>query len=431
MPTAITVQDVSKRYRLSRTQGLETLREAIMHLGRLARGRREARPGDWIWALRDVSFAIEAGEVVGLVGRNGAGKSTLLKVLSRITPPTSGAVRVRGRVASLLEVGTGFHDELTGRENIYLSGCILGMPKSRTDAKLDAIVAFAEVDRFLDTPLKHYSSGMRLRLGFAVAAHLESDILLVDEVLAVGDGQFQRKCLQAMGDLQTAGRTVLFVSHNLAAVESLCSRAIWIDRGRIREDGPSTAVIQSYMSTFAAGEDTGSDLARIEDRQGTGDIRFTRIEFLDAEGTQPASVRSGDTFVLRLSFVAAREIVEPIFGVEVHTALGTMVAQIHTYNSGYEIPLLPAGAGHIDVRIDDLNLLPGSYSISLFAASYGHVFHDVLSHCSSLDVQPSSRYGLMRGITKNPIVGLSCRWRLGEGAPPAVRAPEGEATLSP
>jgi lipopolysaccharide transport system ATP-binding protein len=414
---AIAVEQLSKEYRLGGSRGTTMLREALVQLVRSPSKKKEEDAGRTLWALRDVSFEILTGEVVGIVGRNGAGKSTLLKILSRITQPTSGSARVRGRVASLLEVGTGFHEELTGRENVYLSGCLLGMPKKRIDAKLEAIVAFAEVERFLDTPIKHYSSGMRLRLGFAVAANLESDVLLVDEVLAVGDGEFQRKCLQAMGDLHATGRTVLFVSHNLAAVESLCSRAVWIDRGRLREDGPPKQVIQSYMSTFVRSEENTGDLREVPDRHGSGDIRFTKIEFLDAESGAPASIRSGDSFVVRLTYETRREIVQPIFGLEVHTSLGTMIAQIHTYNSGYDIPVLAAGPGYIDVRIDDLNLLPGSYSVSLFAANYGDIYHDVLPHCARLDVESSSRYGLMRGITKNPIVALPCRWTHGAGRP--------------
>jgi len=410
--TAISVEGLGKQYRLGQAQGANMLREALVQLARSPLRKKEATGRGSIWALRDVSFEVRPGEVVGIVGRNGAGKSTLLKILSRITRPTSGSASVCGRVASLLEVGTGFHEELTGRENVYLSGCLLGMPKKRIDARLEAILAFAEVERFIDTPIKHYSSGMRLRLGFAVAAHLESDILLVDEVLAVGDGEFQRKCLQAMGDLHCTGRTVLFVSHNLAAVESLCSRAIWINGGRLCADGAPTEVIRSYMATFAGADDGTTDLQAIPDRQGGGDIRFTKIEFLDADGREPALVRCGDSFVVRLSFVAAREVVEPIFGLELHTSLGTMVAQVHTYNSGFDIPALRAGAGHIDLRIDDLNLLPGRYSVSIFAANYGHIYHDVLQHCAALDVQPSTRYGLLRGITKNPIVALACRWRL-------------------
>jgi lipopolysaccharide transport system ATP-binding protein len=411
--TAIAVQGVGKQFRLGRSQGPAMLREVLMDLIRAPFAGSTPEDQQSIWALRDVSFSIETGEVVGIVGRNGAGKSTLLKVLSRITRPSAGSIRVRGRVASLLEVGTGFHEELTGRENVYLSGCILGMPKKRIDAKLDEIVAFAEVERFIDTPIKHYSSGMRLRLGFAVAAHLESDILLVDEVLAVGDGEFQRKCLRTMGDLHNTGRTVLFVSHNLTAVENLCSRAIWIDAGRVREDGTPSQVIQSYMGTFASTGDTARDLRDIEGRQGSGEIRFTQIEFLSRDRGLAASIRCGDPVAVRLHFEAAREVGTPIFGIDVHTAFGTLVAQVHTYNDDFTIPVLPAGPGFIDVRIESLNLVPGQYLLSLYAANLGHVYHDVLEHCTSIEVQPSTRYGLMRGM-KNPIVALESRWELGE-----------------
>jgi len=206
-----------------------------------------ADEGDVLWALREVSFEVDAGAVVGIVGRNGAGKSTLLKVLSQITEPTAGYVDLRGRVASLLEVGTGFHPELTGRENIYLNGAILGMSRREIDQSFDQIVAFAEVERFIDTPVKRYSSGMYLRLAFAVAAHLEPEILVVDEVLAVGDVQFQRKCTGKMADISRAGRTVLFVSHNIPAVRALCERVIWLDHGRVRMSGPTETVLREYL----------------------------------------------------------------------------------------------------------------------------------------------------------------------------------------
>lgn len=411
MAKAITVDAVGKQFRVGHTQGVSMLREVVMNLLRAPFSGSRGENGESVWALRDVSFAVEAGEVVGIIGRNGAGKSTLLKVISRITRPTAGTVRVRGRVASLLEVGTGFHEELTGRENVYLSGCILGMPKKRIDEKLDEIVAFAEVARFIDTPMKHYSSGMRLRLGFAVAAHLESDILLVDEVLAVGDGEFQRKCLQAMSDLHNTGRTVLFVSHNLTAVENLCSRAIWIDGGQVREDGTPLQVIESYMATFASSGGAGRDLRDISDRRGSGDIRFTQIEFLAADREDMTSIRCGDTVVVRLHFDTIREVAAPIFGIDIHTTLGTLVAQVHTYNDDFTIPTLPARRGFIDVRIESLNLMPGQYLLTLYAANYGHVYHDVLEHCTAIDVQPSLRYGLMRGM-KNAIVALECRWSL-------------------
>jgi lipopolysaccharide transport system ATP-binding protein len=412
--TAIAVENVSKQFQLGQSQGGTMLREALMNVFQSAWKRKEAEERKTLWALRDIDFRLKTGEVLGVVGRNGAGKSTLLKILSRITRPTSGAIRVRGKVASLLEVGTGFHEELTGRENVYLSGCILGMKKKRIDAKLDEIVAFSEIEQFIDTPIKRYSSGMKMRLGFAVAANLESDILIVDEVLAVGDGEFQRKCLQAMSDLHSSGRTVVFVSHNLAAVHSLCSRAIWIDRGRMKEDGRPSEVIKSYLAAFSTTDDVVRDLRAIADRSGSGDIRFTRMEILSADRSGPATVRCGDSFVVRLYFDAKRDVVEPIFGIDIWTSLGIMVAQVHTYNSGFAIPAVRAGAGYIDVRIEDLNVVPGRYTLSLFAANYGHIYHDVLPNCTAIEVQPSNRYGLMRGITHNPVVMFACNWEMGD-----------------
>jgi len=250
--TVITVERLSKRYLIGHEVRQDTLRDRLAHgagsLWRRLRGRRAARrEREEFWALRDVSFEVHRGDVLGVVGRNGAGKSTLLKVLSRITEPTAGGVRLRGRVASLLEVGTGFHPELTGRENVLLNGAILGMSRAEIQARFDEIVAFAEVERFLDTPVKHYSSGMYVRLAFAIAAHLEPDILIVDEVLAVGDVAFQKKCLGKMRDVaQGGGRTVLFVSHNLPVVRQVCGRAILLDQGRLVKDGPTHTVLSAY-----------------------------------------------------------------------------------------------------------------------------------------------------------------------------------------
>ena len=257
---AIIVDGLGKRYRLGKKQAkYRTLRDSMVEgVGepfRWARnilsgnGNGSASKGEWMWALKDVSFTIHRGEVVGIIGRNGAGKSTLLKILSQITDPSEGGADIHGRVGSLLEVGTGFHQELTGRENIYLNGAILGMARSDIQRQFDAIVAFAEVEQFVDTPVKHYSSGMYLRLGFAVAAHLQPDILLVDEVLAVGDAQFQKKCLNKMQEVGQQGRTVLFVSHNMPAITRICPRTILLDGGTIVADGPSNEVIGKYMHT--------------------------------------------------------------------------------------------------------------------------------------------------------------------------------------
>jgi len=411
MATAISADNISKQYRLGELHRSLSLREALTNVARRLVTRQRSHI-ETIWALKDISFTIQEGEVVGIIGRNGAGKSTLLKVLSKITYPTSGRMRVRGRVASLLEVGTGFHDELTGRENILLNGSILGMKKREIEAKLDSIVEFADVEQFLDTPVKRYSSGMRLRLGFAVAAHLEPDALLVDEVLAVGDAGFQKKCLGAMGNLHTSGRTVLFVSHNLAAVENLCPRVLWIDKGRIRADGDSRSVIQSYLSTFAESQGAGTDLRTVEHRKGSGDIRCTRMELLGRDGKPLPVVRSGDELVIRLHYQAFRRIQEPHFGIEVYTNMGTLITSINTWTTGFNIASLHPGEGHIDAHVNSLNLNPDRYYLSLWLASVGPRYYDQLDHCTALDVEPADVNRSGRSMTKSfGIVFLPCHWR--------------------
>lgn len=291
-PVAISARGVAKRYWLSRAQKSSTLGEALMRRARNPFAR-DAR--DEFWALRDISFDIEQGDVVGLIGRNGAGKSTLLKVLSRITEMTTGEVDLHGRVGSLLEVGTGFHQDLTGRENIFMNGAMLGMTRSEIREQFDAIVAFAGVERFIDTPVKRYSSGMYVRLAFAVAAHLRSEILIVDEVLAVGDAEFQAKCLGKMRDISTDGRTVIFVSHNMHSISLLCSRGIVLDAGRVSFVGDPAEAIAAYGRQFAAqaaGADT--DPAR---RRGTGDYRFGRVQMASSSARPSDSHRL--TFEIR------------------------------------------------------------------------------------------------------------------------------------
>ena len=284
----IQVEGLSKRYRIGKREGYLTLRDSLARSSRsifnLFRGKETEKykaDNNYIWALRDISFKVKKGEIVGIIGKNGAGKSTLLKILSRITEPTNGYAEIYGRVGSLLEVGTGFHPELTGRENIYLNGAILGMKKVEIESKFDEIVDFAEVENFLDTPVKHYSSGMYVRLAFAVAAHLEPEILLVDEVLAVGDVEFQKKCLGKMGDVAHEGRTILFVSHNMASIVKLCTSTIWVENGNLRVMGDTEEVVQSYLSS---GLSTSEGRVVFHEPRESLDAFIRSVELLNKHG---------------------------------------------------------------------------------------------------------------------------------------------------
>jgi len=406
---SIVVDGLSKKFELGALQRETMLRDRLVQSLRFLT-RRKAKQGETLWALRDVSFSVAQGEVVGIIGRNGAGKSTLLKVLSRIMYPTSGSVQVNGRVAALLEVGTGFHEELTGRENIFLNGSILGMKRRDVTARLDEIVSFAGVERFIDTPIKRYSSGMRLRLGFAVAAYLDPDVLIIDEVLAVGDAGFQKKCLNTMQGLRNSGRTVLFVSHNMAAVENLCSRGIWIDSGRVREDGPAHEVIKSYMGSFADSQG-GVDLQNVQARRGSGDIRYTAIEFVDREGQPLPVVRSGDTVVVRLRYQARTTVNFVSFGFRIATELGTLITETSTYHHGIDVPRVAPGSGYIELEIDALNLIPGRYVFSLGLTGTGQQLHDFVDNCAQLDVEHANIYNSGRQFdSRAGVVFFPQRW---------------------
>jgi len=406
----IQISNLSKCYRLGEYSSDTQLREAIMSaMAKLFRRKREEI--QTVWAVRDVSFQVQQGEVLGIVGRNGAGKSTLLKLLSRITAPTSGSIRAAGRIASLLEVGTGFHEELTGRENIFLNGSILGMTKREIVRRLDEIVDFSGISKFVDTPIKRYSSGMRLRLGFAVAAHLSPDILLVDEVLAVGDADFQKKCLDAMDGLRSSGRTVLFVSHNMAAVESLCNRCIWIDAGCIRADGEARAIVSEYMRTFAQASTGAVRLEDIESRSGNGEGRFTSIEFLDGDGSITNFIRSGDKLVMRLHYRANKTLRDVVIGINIHNEYGTLIAASNNWATGNDIPIAEAGEGFADFVIENLYLLPGRYFLSLWLGKWNNQ-QDVLKNCIHFDVESSDFYGSGRGIDSSfGLMFFPSRWK--------------------
>jgi len=433
MSAVIQVNDVSKRYRVGLSHAT-TLRE---HLSRLLTftGQRDRSQAEIIWALRDISFAIQAGETVGIIGRNGAGKSTLLKILSRITEPTSGSIMVGGRVAAMLEVGTGFHPELTGIENIYLNGSILGMSRREVKSKLDAIIEFSGVEKFIHTPIKRYSSGMRLRLGFAVAAHLDAEILVVDEVLAVGDAAFQKKCLDTMGSLRERARTVLFVSHNLAAVENLCSRCIWIDGGRVRADGDTHEIVKAYMDAMVGGASGQADLGNTENRKGNGKVRFQSVELLAPDGTAQRVVRAGDPLVIRLHYIAHEPVPCPSLGLRLYTEMGTLVTETSTWHHGIHIPVLEPGAGHLDLQIDCLNLMPANYALSLWATDdNGAVVFDNVECAITLEVERANIYKSGKDFdSRCGIVFFPQKWDLSgmhaDGLP--LKKDAGECALEP
>ena len=341
MKPRVEVESLSKLYRLG-SIGTTSLRDTLDRItSRFRRGRKPAAPRaekpsvppdrqgprpDTFWAIRDISFSAKAGEVVGIVGRNGAGKSTLLKILSRITEPTSGRAILRGRLASLLEVGTGFHPDLTGRENVFLNGTILGMKRWEITAKFDEIVAFAEIEQFIDTPVKHYSSGMFVRLAFAVAAHLEPEILFIDEVLAVGDAGFQKKCLGKMGEVATQhGRTVFFVSHNMGAVRALCEHAILIENGRATMDGPPAEIISRYLASTVPDEVAGElDWTHRDDAPSCDEVEYTRLRLLDRSGAVTTTFEPDQPIAIEINYRVKRRLRGVRFDVEFTTQEGEL-----------------------------------------------------------------------------------------------------------
>jgi lipopolysaccharide transport system ATP-binding protein len=318
------------------------------------------------WALKDVSFEIKQGEVVGIVGRNGAGKSTLLKVLSQISDPTEGRIEINGRVASLLEVGTGFHPELTGRENIFLNGAILGMSRAEIKSKFDEIVAFAEVEKFLDTPVKRYSSGMYVRLAFAVAAHLEPEILVVDEVLAVGDAQFQKKCLGKMQSVAKGGRTVLFVSHNMGAVTTLCQSAIWLNAGRLVKIGPARDIVDQYVTADSEKETSVVELATARRIGDYGQrLRIERLEWVSG-----IPLQHGETIRARVHFRVLQDVEDVSMGIGFSTLEGVRLLTYETdFQEGYRPSLKKGAYCSLEVSIPDLPLAPGLYSLDMGSRS--------------------------------------------------------------
>ena len=404
MDAAITVKGLGKKYLLGHRRAAgEGLRHVIETAVRAPSRWLASNPSDRkvkreqreeFWALRDVSFSVARGEAVGIIGRNGAGKSTLLKILSRITEPTVGEIRYRGRLASLLEVGTGFHPELTGRENIYLNAAILGMKRAEINRRFDEIVAFSEVEDFLDTPVKRYSSGMYVRLAFGVAAHLEPDILVIDEVLAVGDAAFQKKCLGKMGDVIREGRTVLFVSHNMAAVAALCTRAILIQRGRLEFSDRPEAVIDEYLRT--ARSDADVPLNDRTDREGKGRVRFTGVEILDSRGTAVKTVSSGQHIAFKINYdlPEGRKLHNAVVQIKFVGNLGQPLFACLSQAARSE-PLDLDPGGSLICHIPRLPLMAGVYTYTLWC-TVGTVLEDFVRDAGKLSVAEGDFFGTGR-----------------------------------
>jgi homopolymeric O-antigen transport system ATP-binding protein len=400
MNPVIQATGLSKRYAIGNAVGgYSRLTEDITDFAaRLLRRRPDTRieaTARNLWALKDVSLEVGEGEIVGIIGRNGAGKTTLLKVMSRITDPTEGHAEIRGRVGSLLEVGTGFHPELTGRENVFLNGAILGMRKAEIASKFDEIVAFAEVDRFLDTPVKRYSSGMYVRLAFAVAAFLEPEILFIDEVLSVGDQAFQQRCIGRMGEIANGGRTVLYVSHNLASVGALCDRALLIDGGRLVMDGAVDQVIDHYLSgiqTYA-----GDFLGNRQDREGDGRLLVQRVD-VSAPGGGP--VRTGERCDVRLQYIAATPFDDVVVSIAIQGPFNEPLFDCSSEVSGGDLETSKGGV--FVCSIPSLPLLAGRYSATIYVRANG-VVADKVANAVYFDVFESDVFGT--GRLPNPQYG--------------------------
>ena len=399
---AIRVEHLSKEYRIGQLRpGLTTLRETLTDALRAPFRRRRrpdgsapstARPrDDRIWALKDISFEVKDGEVTGIIGGNGAGKSTLLKILSRVTEPTTGAVSIHGRVGSLLEVGTGFHPDLTGRENVYLNGALIGMRRRQIAARFDEIVAFAEVEQFIDTPVKYYSSGMYLRLAFAVAAHLEPDVLIVDEVLAVGDQAFQAKCLAKIEALSRTGRTVFFVSHNMATVERLCSRCLLFRRGRLIAEGTPPEIVAQYQEA-AVDLSAHSDLRAHAGRSKDSVPIMTDVTLLDEGGEATACLRMGSGLSVRVGLRDLPSPIRPNLGIVVKTALGVPVFGVNHRAVIRTTPPEAISRGWVSCRFADLPLMPGRYLLDLQCGDWDRQV-DIVQDAISFEVVPGDVFG--------------------------------------
>jgi len=425
MATAVEFENVSKRFIVHHERPRSFQELAVSFF------KRNNASWEELWALRDISFAVERGRTLGIIGPNGSGKSTLLKLITRILEPTSGRVVVNGKVSALIELGAGFHPDLTGRENVFLNGSLLGMSRREMEEKFEEIVEFTELGRFIDMPLKHYSSGMQMRLGFAIATSVDPDILLIDEVLAVGDEAFQRKCMRKIAEFKRRGKTIVFVSHDLDAVRELCSEVIWLDGGVIRARGRPDEVIVQYLrdigeeaplepavpaeevepaveeETVQPVEEPAEAASQPPSRWGSGEVEITKVEFLDGRGNPCHTFRTGERMLARIHYLAHRRIERPVFGVAIYRHDGVHVNGPNTKTSDYPIDYIE-GEGSIDYVVDSLPLLEGEYQFS--AAVYDYSCTHPYDHHERM-----YSFKVRRGRVKDAygVFYIPCEWRLG------------------
>jgi ABC-type polysaccharide/polyol phosphate transport system ATPase subunit len=400
-PPAVVVDAVSKRFRVYHDRN-QSLKATVLRGGR-------ARYEDF-WALDDVSLEVPTGTTFGLIGTNGSGKSTLLKCMAKILRPDKGSIATQGKLSALLELGAGFHPELSGRDNVFLNGAILGMSQREIHRRFDDIVGFAGLERFIDTPVKNYSSGMYVRLGFSVAINVNPDVLLVDEVLAVGDEQFQRRCAEKFAELRRAGKTIVVVSHSLGTLQQMCDVAAWLDGGVLAATGPAAEVVDAYLSSFQTDEGSPAE----DDRFGTGEIRVEKVQLLDRDGKVTTSARTGDSVTFRFHYTARHAVTRPVFGIGIYTIDGTFVTGPNLKDAG-QIPDVVDRPGTVEIHIPKLLLLPGSYDVASGVSddTVLHV-HDHWRRALRFDVLPGTPHEAVGGI-----VSLEPRWTLIPDAAPA------------
>ncbi|MDP7067982.1 MAG: ABC transporter ATP-binding protein [Acidimicrobiales bacterium] len=413
MKSIISAQAISKRYRVQRDRP-DSLKEAVVR-------RRRNSSNSEFWALRNISIDIAPGSFYGLIGHNGSGKTTLLKLMAGIHQPTSGTMQVNGRVSALLELGSGFHPELSGRENIYLNGAILGLSRKEMDLAVDEIIEFSDIGEFIDAPVKILSSGMYVRLGFAVAVHVAPEILLIDEVIAVGDEAFQRKCLEHLYELRRGGTTIVLVSHSLPLVEGLCDEVGWLDHGQLMQAGDATEVCWAYLDAVNAeeaqklrdGDDeqihTDTSLTEIEVRRGSGELRIFHVDYLDKQWLANPLPSSGDTLIIRLWYESETSVEDPVFALKLHHATGVHLASPNSALQQLRTGSIGEGRGYVDFIIDELSLLPGDYLLSTSVTDRDRMHvHDAWERSHSLRIVPGSsteREGLtdLKGKWQPPV----------------------------